>query len=45
VVTWGPRVLKNPANAQLARVLGFAPAPGPAQLVDLLIVGAGPGVS
>ena len=42
VVTWGRQVLKNPANAELARVLGFAPAPEPAQLVDLLVVGAGP---
>ena len=42
VVTWGPRVLKNPANAQLARLLGFAPAPEPAQVFDLLVVGAGP---
>jgi thioredoxin reductase (NADPH) len=42
VVTWGPRVLKNPANEQLARLLGFAPASGPAQLVDLLVIGAGP---
>ena len=42
VVTWGPRVLKNPTNAQLARALGFAPAPGPAEVVDLLVVGAGP---
>jgi thioredoxin reductase (NADPH) len=42
VVTWGARMLKNPANAELARVLGFAPAPQPAQVVDLLVVGAGP---
>ena len=42
VVTWGRQVLKNPASAELARVLGFAPAPEPAQLVDLLVVGAGP---
>ena len=42
VVTWGPRVLKNPTNAQLARALGFAPAPEPAQIADLLVVGAGP---
>src|SRR5262249_15391232 len=42
VVTWGPQVLKNPANAELARVLGFAPAAAPAQVVDLLVVRAGP---
>src|SRR5262249_1837253 len=42
VVTWGPQVLNNPSNAELARVLGFAPAVAPAQVVDLLVVGAGP---
>jgi len=42
VVIWGARMLKNPANAELARELGFAPAPTPAQVVDLLVVGAGP---
>ena len=42
VVIWGARMLKNPANAELAQVLGFAPAPAPAQVVDLLVVGAGP---
>jgi len=42
VVAWGPQVLKNPTNAELARVLGFAPAPEPAQVVDVLVVGAGP---
>jgi thioredoxin reductase (NADPH) len=42
VVTWGPQILKNPANAELARVLGFASAPEPTELVDLLVVGAGP---
>jgi len=42
VVIWGQHVLKNPANAELARVLGFAPAPEPAEVVDLLVVGAGP---
>ena len=40
VVIWGADVLKNPSNAELARALGFAPAP--AQVVDLLVVGAGP---
>jgi len=42
LVEWGPQVLKNPTNAELAKVLGFAPAPEPAQVVDLLVVGAGP---
>ena len=40
VVIWGAELLKNPSNAELARVLGFAPAP--TQVVDLLVVGAGP---
>src|SRR5207248_2623663 len=39
---WGQRILRNPANAELTRVLGFAPAPAPAQVFDLLVVGAGP---
>jgi thioredoxin reductase (NADPH) len=42
LVTWGPQVLKNPTNAELAKMLGFAPAPEPAHVVDLLVVGAGP---
>jgi thioredoxin reductase (NADPH) len=42
VVTWGSQVLKNPSNADLARVLGFAPAPEPTRVVDVLVVGAGP---
>jgi thioredoxin reductase (NADPH) len=42
VVIWGARMLKNPANAELAQVLGFAPATASAQVVDMLVVGAGP---
>jgi len=42
LVEWGRQVLKNPTNAELAQVLGIAPAPEPAQVVDLLVVGAGP---
>jgi thioredoxin reductase (NADPH) len=42
VVTWGPHVLRNPGNVELARVLGFAAAPEPVHVVDLLVVGAGP---
>jgi thioredoxin reductase (NADPH) len=42
VVIWGQQMLKNPANAELARLLGFAPTPAPAQVVDLLVVGVGP---
>ena len=41
VVIWGERMLRSPDNAELARVLGFAPAPEPAQVVDLLVVVAG----
>jgi thioredoxin reductase (NADPH) len=42
VVLWGHHLLKNPTNEELARVLGFAPAPEPTEVVDLLVVGAGP---
>jgi thioredoxin reductase (NADPH) len=42
VVTWGPQMLRNPANAELASVLGFPPGPEPGELIDLLVVGAGP---
>ena len=42
LVEWGPQVLKNPTNAELAHMLGFAPVAEPAQVVDVLVVGAGP---
>jgi thioredoxin reductase (NADPH) len=44
VVIWrGDCVLRNPTNAELARLIGL-PAPAPTERVyDLLIVGAGPG--
>ena len=43
VVIWrGEQVLRNPSNAELARVIGLpAPAPG-RDRCDLVIVGAGP---
>jgi thioredoxin reductase (NADPH) len=43
VVIWrGSRVLRNPSNAELARVVGLRP-PGVEQAVaDLVVVGAGP---
>jgi thioredoxin reductase (NADPH) len=45
VVLWkGERVLRNPSNAELARLVGLpAPAPAPkAGQCDVLVVGAGP---
>ncbi|MFE9928816.1 FAD-dependent oxidoreductase [Streptomyces sp. NPDC005533] len=43
VVIWkGERVLRNPSNAELARLIGM-PAPSPeADRCDVLVVGAGP---
>jgi thioredoxin reductase (NADPH) len=43
VVLWkGERVLRNPSNAELARLIGL-PAPSPdAERCDVLVVGAGP---
>ncbi|WP_394427709.1 FAD-dependent oxidoreductase [Streptomyces sp. SGAir0957] len=45
VVLWkGDRVLRNPSNAELARLIGLpAPAPSPdAGRCDVIVVGAGP---
>jgi thioredoxin reductase (NADPH) len=43
VVIWGREVLRNPSNVELARRIGL-PAPRPPQdVVDLVVVGAGPG--
>jgi thioredoxin reductase (NADPH) len=42
VVLWGDHVLKNPSNAELARSLGFAPARHSTELIDLIVIGAGP---
>jgi thioredoxin reductase (NADPH) len=43
VVIWhGQRVLRNPSNAELAKVIGLpAPEPG-TQVADLLVIGSGP---
>jgi thioredoxin reductase (NADPH) len=38
----GDAVLRNPSNQRIAECLGFNPAIDPAQLRDLVIVGAGP---
>jgi thioredoxin reductase (NADPH) len=43
IVIWrGERVLRNPSNAELARILGLTPARGAAKACDLVVVGAGP---
>jgi thioredoxin reductase (NADPH) len=39
----GDRVLKNPSNAEVADCLGFNAAIEPAPMVDVVVVGAGPG--
>jgi thioredoxin reductase (NADPH) len=44
VILYGQQVLRNPGNAELARIIGL-PAPGPSadeDVHDLLVVGAGP---
>jgi thioredoxin reductase (NADPH) len=38
----GDAVLRNPSNQRIAECLGFNPAIDPAQLRDLVIIGAGP---
>jgi thioredoxin reductase (NADPH) len=43
IVIWrGTEVLRNPANSELARLIGLPPPPDPNTVSDLLIVGAGP---
>ena len=43
VVIWrGEEVLRNPSNAQLARVIGLHVAPSTQRRWDLVVVGAGP---
>jgi thioredoxin reductase (NADPH) len=43
IVIWqGCRVLRNPSNAELARLLGLRPLSPLRQLADLVVVGAGP---
>ncbi len=44
VVVWkGTDVLRNPSNAELARVLGIGDELAPESRYDLIIIGAGPG--
>jgi thioredoxin reductase (NADPH) len=42
VVIWRQRVLRNPSNAELARMLGLPTPTSPETTYDLLIVGTGP---
>jgi thioredoxin reductase (NADPH) len=42
VVIWQDKVLRNPSNAELARVAGLRPPDVGAALCDLVVVGAGP---
>jgi thioredoxin reductase (NADPH) len=42
LVLWRDRVLRNPTNAELARVVGLAPPEALDGVVDLIVVGAGP---
>jgi thioredoxin reductase (NADPH) len=41
VVIWGGKVLRNPSNVEVARMLGLR-SRAPAELCDLLVVGTGP---
>ncbi|MDI5962125.1 FAD-dependent oxidoreductase [Streptantibioticus silvisoli] len=44
VVVWhGHRVLRNPSNVELARVIGLRTEIAPKDVCDLVVVGAGPG--
>jgi thioredoxin reductase (NADPH) len=42
IVIWRERLLRNPSNAELARVLGLTTPRGPEAACDLVVVGAGP---
>jgi thioredoxin reductase (NADPH) len=42
IVIWRERVLRNPSNADVARVLGLAAPRAPEADCDLVVVGAGP---
>jgi thioredoxin reductase (NADPH) len=43
VVIWrGKEVLRNPSNAELARLIGLRTPTSPLQVADLLVVGTGP---
>jgi thioredoxin reductase (NADPH) len=44
IVVWGHgHILRNPSNVELARALGLRRVPPKRQVVDLAVVGAGPG--
>jgi len=43
VVVWGDRVLHDPSDAELAGAIGLHAADPPAEVVDLVVIGAGPG--
>jgi thioredoxin reductase (NADPH) len=42
IVIWGEQVLRNPTNAELARVIGLPVPSAPGIVGDLVVVGAGP---
>ncbi len=42
IVIWGQQVLRNPSNAELARVIGLPSPIRPEATCDLVVVGAGP---
>jgi thioredoxin reductase (NADPH) len=42
VVLWQDRLLRNPSNEELGRILGLRPARPDAVTFDLLVIGAGP---
>jgi thioredoxin reductase (NADPH) len=42
VLLWGDRVLRNPDNAQLARIAGLRPQRPETAVYDVVVVGAGP---
>jgi thioredoxin reductase (NADPH) len=42
VVIWHGEVLRNPSNAELARIVGLSGGKTPRAVCDLLVVGAGP---
>ena len=42
IIIWGEHVLRNPTNAELARVIGLPVPSAPGMVGDLVVVGAGP---
>jgi thioredoxin reductase (NADPH) len=42
IVIWGEQLLRNPTNAELARVIGLPVPSAPGLVGDLVVVGAGP---